>query len=100
MTKTTSKQSVEEWLDSLDPSTMVVRDGRHMREIWAARTALEAAETRLHDAVADAIAAGDSWGMIGVALGTSRQAAHRKFARLVRPAEVGSTRSGDRELPD
>ena len=81
MTKTTDKQSVEEWLDSLDPATMVVRDGRYMREISAAVAALTAAELRLEEAVAEARRAGDSWEMIGVALGTSRQAAHRKFAR-------------------
>ena len=55
MTKTRKKQSrkkqsVEDWLDSLDPAQMQVRDAVHLRAV-------------------------------GVVLGTSRQAAHRRFAK-------------------
>jgi hypothetical protein len=74
-------QSVEEWLDSIDPSSVEVRDGGHIRAISAAVDALNEAELKLEAAVADAKNAGESWNAIGVALGTSRQAAHRKFAR-------------------
>ncbi len=81
MTKTMKKQSVEEWLDSIDPSTIAVRDGVHMRAIAAARNAVNQAERQLEQAVTDAKEAGESWNAIGVALGTSRQAAHRKFSR-------------------
>ena len=81
MTKTIGKKtSAETWLDSLDPATTPARDGRHLREIGRALTALEQAETNLHAAVEAARAAGDSWEAIGLVLGTSRQGAHRKFA--------------------
>jgi glycine/serine hydroxymethyltransferase len=79
MPKTMKKQSVEEWLDSIDVSTVEVRDGTHMRAIAAARIALDEAELRLSQAVENAKSAGETWNAIGVALGTSRQAAHRKF---------------------
>ena len=60
-----------------------MRDGRHLRRIGAALTALEAAEEALRAAVAEAHDAGDSWAAIGAVLGTSRQAAHRKYAAMV-----------------
>ncbi len=81
MARTIKKQSVEEWLDSLDPATVELRDGVHLRAIGDALDALEAAERQLDVAVAEARKAGDSWNAIGVVLGTSRQAAHRKFSR-------------------
>lgn len=80
MAKTRHKSSVEEWLDTLDPQTTPARDARHLRAIGQALTNLEDAEQALEQAVADARAAGDSWEAIGAVLGTSRQAAHRKFA--------------------
>ena len=80
MAKTISNTSAKTWLDSLDPATTPSRDGRHLREIGRALTALEQADTDLRHAVEAARAAGDSWEAIGVVLGTSRQAAHRKFA--------------------
>jgi hypothetical protein len=81
MTKTIKNPSIEEWLDSIDPSSVEVRDGDHIRAIAAAVAALNEAELKLETAVRDAKMAGESWNVIGVALGTSRQAAHRKFAR-------------------
>ena len=75
------QQSVEDWLDSLDPAEMQVRDAVHLRAIGAALDAVEAAKRQLEDAVADAKKAGESWNAIGIVLGTSRQAAHRRFAK-------------------
>ena len=81
MTKTIGKKtSAETWLNTLDPATTPARDGRHLREIGRALTALEQSEIDLRDAVEAARAAGDSWEAIGLVLGTSRQGAHRKFA--------------------
>ena len=80
MTKATRSQSVEEWLDSLDPATTKFRDGVYLRAIGEALDAIEAAERQLEVAVAEAKRAGESWSAIGMVLGTSRQAAHRKFA--------------------
>ncbi|GAB3042587.1 hypothetical protein GCM10027052_25850 [Parafrigoribacterium mesophilum] len=81
MARTNNKADVERWLDGIDPNTDPGRDGHHLRAIGAALTALEEAEDALRKAIADAHAEGDSWHAIGAVLGTSRQAAHRKFAR-------------------
>ena len=70
---------VEAWLDQLDPTALVVRDGKHLRAIGQALYAIEAAEAQLEAAVADAKAAGVSWSTIAMVLNTSKQAAHRKF---------------------
>jgi dihydroxyacetone kinase len=80
MSKTVKSESVEEWLDSLDPAAMEVRDGVHLRAIGSALDAIKTAERQLETAVSEARQAGESWAAIGVVLGTSRQAAHRKFA--------------------
>lgn len=89
MAKTISETSAETWLDSLAPATTPARDGRHLREIGRALSALEQADADLHQAVESARAAGDSWEAIGVVLGTSRQAAHRKFAHRPSPRADG-----------
>lgn len=80
----TKVETVETWLDALDSDPANFRDGRHLRAIGAALTAREAAEQQLEAAIAEARAAGDSWETIGVVLGTSKQAAHRKFAARAR----------------
>jgi hypothetical protein len=72
---------VDAWLDGLDIDAVEIRDGKHLREIGRALSALEAAEEQLKAAIAAAHAAGDSWAMIGVVLGTSKQAAHRRFGQ-------------------
>lgn len=81
MARTSKSADVEEWLDNLDLSTAEIRDGKHLSEIGRALDALEAAEQQLHASIASARAAGDSWAMIGVVLGTSKQAAHRRFGQ-------------------
>jgi len=89
---TTKKNYTEAWLDELDLRKTDMRDGTHLAKIGAALDAIEKAERELIEAVADAHAAGDSWSAIGVVLGTSRQAAHRKFAPLINqriPSTVG-----------
>lgn len=71
----------ETGLDTLDPSTTIARDASNFRRIIAARKALKAAESDLHEAVAAARTAGDSWAVIGAALDTTRQAAYQRFGR-------------------
>jgi len=68
-------------LSSLDPARAPARDAAGFRRIIAARKRLAEAERELHDAVAAAKDAGDSWTVIGAALGVSRQAAQRRFGR-------------------
>ena len=77
----TSGATSEHGLDDLDPATTPARDAVHLRRMIAARTALEDAERELHEAVAAARAAGDSWTIVGAALDTTRQAAQQRFGR-------------------
>ena len=74
--------ATEEWLGNLDTSTVTFRDASHVREIIAAQEARDAADKRLRDAVAAARAAGDSWTVIGAALGVSKQAAQERFGKV------------------
>lgn len=55
--------------------------GDHLRAVRAADESLAAARTALQQAVDDARDAGESWAAIGVALGSSRQAAFKRFGR-------------------
>ena len=70
----------ETGLDSVAPENL--RDATHFRRIIEARKGVESAEAELRDAVAAARAAGDSWTVIGAALGTSKQAAFQRFAKV------------------
>lgn len=65
-------------LDAL-PDNIELRDARYFRAILAAGKELTRAEQILRAAVADARRAGDSWAVIGAALGVTRQAAHERF---------------------
>lgn len=69
----------ETGLDSVAPESL--RDASHFRRIIEARGGLEAADKELHDAVAAAREAGDSWAVIGAAMGTTKQAAFQRFAK-------------------
>lgn len=66
-------------LDSVASESL--RDASHFRRIIEARKGLDAAEKELRDAVAAARDAGDSWTVIGAALGTTKQAASQRFGK-------------------
>lgn len=66
-------------LEGLDPSVTPSRDASHFRAIVAAAAAVESAELDLRAAVRAARAAGDSWTIVGAALGVSKQAAQQRF---------------------
>ncbi len=68
-------------LDDLDVGSHPARDAAHFRRILAARRQVALAEQELHDAVAAARKAGDSWTLIGSALDISRQAAQQRFGQ-------------------
>jgi hypothetical protein len=76
---TTSTNQTERMLEQLDPSTVAARDATGFRRIIAARDNLARAERELHEAVAAAREAGDSWTAIGTALGITKQAAQQRF---------------------
>lgn len=68
-----------------------LRDGTHLRAVAAARKVVEEAEAMLVESIRAALAAGDSWTMIGLALRTSKQNAHRKYASLIGEAAPSPT---------
>lgn len=80
-----NQNDIEEWLDTVEPEGPA-RDAAHIRRIIVAAEALRTADTELTAAVAAARAAGDTWDAIGVALGTSRQAAYQRFGKRVSAA--------------
>lgn len=81
--KTTKNTSIDKWLDELGTENVPSKDTSRLRAIGDALTELERAQENLDRAVQAAKDAGDSWAAIGVVLGTSRQAAHRKYAQVV-----------------
>lgn len=81
MAKATTSGDIERWLDELDPATVEWRDAQHFRRIVTARMNVEDAERELRDAVEAARDAGDSWTVIGAAMGTTRQAAYQRFGK-------------------
>lgn len=68
-------------LDKLEPGTTEARDATHFRRIISAKQAVADADAELRDAVAAARAVGDSWVVIGAALGTSKQNAYQRFGK-------------------
>jgi hypothetical protein len=81
--KDPSAEEINAWLDTVEPDPADARDTTYFRRIVAADAALKNADADLRSAVADARAAGDTWDVIGLALGVSRQAAYQRFGRGV-----------------
>ncbi|MEJ6537445.1 MAG: hypothetical protein QNL98_09465 [Mycobacterium sp.] len=81
--KVKNEQDLDAWLDSIEPDPADARDATNIRRIIAANEALSAADDELRAAVVSARAAGDTWDAIGVALGTSRQAAYQRFGKSI-----------------
>jgi hypothetical protein len=65
----------------LNPEPPVDRNAADFRRITAARTAAAKAEAELEAAVKAARANGDSWEVIGTALGTTARTARERFER-------------------
>lgn len=84
MAKIRDRSSVDNFLDGIDPKATEARDGKHLRAIGRALDRLEDAESELDRAIADARSAGDSWAAIAAVLGTSKQAAHRRFSGRIK----------------
>ena len=78
---TTKLRHDDTGLDALDPATAPARDASRFRAIIAANDAVDVAEAGLRNAVRAARQAGDSWTVIGAALGVSKQAAQQRFSR-------------------
>lgn len=69
---------INEWLDSEEINPADARDATHFRGIRAAVTG-NAPQAEVEAAVAAARAAGDSWDVIGLALGVGREAAKQRY---------------------
>lgn len=70
-----SMDDLEAWLDNVEVNSVDARDATNMRRIIAARIALD-------QAIVAARAAGDSWDMIGAALGISAHTARQRHGHL------------------
>ncbi|GAB4672265.1 hypothetical protein MOKP101_48070 [Mycobacterium avium subsp. hominissuis] len=91
-------EEINACLDSEEINTADARDATHWRAIRAAVNAAD--DDELCAAVAATRDAGDSWAIIGIALGTSRQNAYSGSGTTHRPKEVTDTpgRSGPGEF--
>ena len=69
----------EAWLDQLDPATTPAEDISDLRAVAEAVVSVAAAQAHLEATVRVARERGRSWGRIGMALGTSRQAARERY---------------------
>ena len=77
-------ERLEQRLDELDPETIEVRSTDELRAIVEAADAVRVAEDQVRERVAIARAHGESWNLIAVALGVSRQAARQRFADKIK----------------
>ncbi|WP_197694617.1 hypothetical protein [Mycobacterium sp. 852002-51971_SCH5477799-a] len=73
-------EAAERWLDQLDPADVTLDDAQYLRRIREAADELDGAEARLRAAVAEAREHNETWGLIGMVLGVSRQAAQQRFS--------------------
>ena len=87
---------LEKQPDDLDPSTVTARDAVHFRRIIAAAEGVGRADRELRDAVRAAREAGDSWLVIGMALGVTKQAAQKPVDRAFHDRPVWPKRLSHR----
>lgn len=78
----TTIHDIDPGLGSIGPDAEA-RDATNFRRVRAAKKAENAATEALVDAVRAARSSGDSWSVIAVALGTSKQAAQQRFGKIV-----------------
>jgi hypothetical protein len=93
---TTKQKHDATGLDAVSPATHPSRSAEHFRRIIAAAELVDAANVELRAAVAAARAAGDSWAVIGAALGTTRQAAFQRFGDPEEPDAEARARAAVR----
>lgn len=73
-------EQLADWFES-DDCDPELRDAAPLRELIAAAEARSAAEAGVDRAVVNARTAGLTWGVIGMALGTSGEAARQRYGR-------------------
>ena len=95
-TKVTDETTAaEEWLDQIEPAEVPGRDGKNLRHVAEAAERAGLADSELRAAVANARAAGETWAMIGMVLGVTRQAAFQRFGRDMTGVGLGAVLSAE-----
>ncbi|HSM64938.1 MAG TPA: hypothetical protein VK860_01400 [Ilumatobacteraceae bacterium] len=75
--------ALEQWADRVAPDDLVVADTESLKAIAELAEQRSEVEAAIVDAVRTARAAHRSWSEIGAMLGVSKQAAQRKYSRLI-----------------
>jgi hypothetical protein len=76
-------EQLAELAEGFDPSGVTPESTMDLRAVAEAADAVRANEARVRELVQIARANGRSWARIGIALGTSRQAAQERFREKV-----------------
>lgn len=82
-TRSQRAKALEAWADHVDEADLVAVDTDDLTIIAQHATRRDDAEQALTEAVCSARRHGRSWSQIGTMLGVSKQAAQRKYAKLV-----------------
>jgi hypothetical protein len=85
MTKTRAERAaaLERWADRVDPDALTEADTEALRQIAELVEERDEVDHKLLDAIRSARRSNRSWSEIGAMLGVSKQAAQRKYGRLV-----------------
>ncbi len=85
MSKTRAERAaaLEQWADRVDSDELVTADTDALRVIAELAEQRDGVDAALVEAVRAARAAHRSWSEIGAMLGVSKQAAQRKYSKLV-----------------
>ncbi len=85
MNKTRAERAaaLETWADRVDADDLVPADTEALRAIAELAEQRDGVDAAIIEAVRSARAAGRSWSEIGAMLGVSKQAAQRKYSKLV-----------------
>ncbi|MFV0306547.1 MAG: hypothetical protein ACK5OX_02250 [Desertimonas sp.] len=75
--------ALEAWADRVDPEDLVPADTEALRAIAELAEQRDGVDAAIVEAVRSARAAHRSWSEIGAMLGVSKQAAQRKYSKLV-----------------
>jgi hypothetical protein len=76
-------KALETWADEVQPAELVIADTEALRVIAELSERRSELDSALVEAVRSARRAQRSWTEIGAMLGVSKQAAQRKYAKLV-----------------
>ena len=82
-TRSDRAQVLEAWADSVEADELVAADTEVLRAIAQLAEQRDVVDAALIEAVRSARSADRSWSEIGAMLGVSKQAAQRKYSKLV-----------------